>query len=320
MAGLNRWAEGAAKKPLQRWKTARTPNGKVDRYGLLNWGDGVEEITGDRPEDVHWEGGYYDYMHSILLNFARTGDLFYLWTADTMSRHNSEIHHTHHDQHPGRSRYCPSFAHILMDEKGRPPYASGTFNHWKNLSTFERWYLLGDHRAREVGLETLKWAVRLGTDGIDFGQPRSICHGILGLWAGYDCTGEQKYLEALRKFATTTAAKIAKGSKMGSGAWQRGMAIQGLCWYVEQTGDESIMPAIETALERDLDSGADEMASGLAFTWKRTGDPKYFTRSVRKLRERNAEQWMQRFGNHGRSLLYIPTIVRRNAQRTPPAP
>ena len=317
--GFNRWAEKTVQKPLQRWKTARTQNGKVDSYGMLNWGDGVEEITGNRPEDVHWEGGYYDYMHSILLNFARTGDLFFLWTAEAMSRHNADVHHTHHDQNPGQSRYCPSYAHILADEQGRPPYASGTFNHWKNLSAFERWYLLGDHQARESALETMKWATRLGNDGIDFGQPRSICHGIMGLWAGYDCTGDKKYLDALTKFATSTAAKIVKGSKMGSGAWQRGMAIQGLCWYVEQTGDESVIPAIEKAIERDLDSGADELAYGLAFMWKRTGDAKYFARAAKYIKERKAEQWMQRFGNHGRSLLYAPTIVRKDAPRKPPA-
>ncbi|MCX7590428.1 MAG: DUF6288 domain-containing protein [Kiritimatiellae bacterium] len=319
VAAFNRWAERAVQKPLQRWKTARTPNGKVDSYGLLNWGDGVEEITGNRPEDVHWEGGYYDYMHSILLNFARTGDLFYLWTAATMSRHNADVHHTHHDQHPGRSRYCPSFEHIRMDEKGRPPYASGTFNHWKNLSAFELWYLLGDHRSREAAMETMKWAVQLGNSGIDFGQPRSICHGILGLWAGYDCTGDKTYLEALGRFARATAEKIVQGTRMGSGAWQRGMAIQGLCWYVEQTGDESVVPAIEKALQQDEGANADELAYGWVFMWKRTGDPRHFIRAAAKLRERSAEQWMQRFGNQGRSLLYVPTIVRKDAPRKPPA-
>jgi hypothetical protein len=236
-----------------------------------------------------------------------------------MSRHNADVHHTHHDEHPGQSRYCPSFAHILMDEKGRPPYASGTFNHWKNQSALERWYLVGDHRGREAGLEIAKWAVKLGNSGIDFGQPRSICHGILGLWSAYDATGEKLYLDALAKFAKGTAGKITSGKKMGSGDWQRGMAIQGLCWYVEQTGDESVVPAIEKALERDFESGAGELAYGFAFMWKRTGDAKYFRKAAAYIKEKKAEQWMQRFGNEGRSRLYTPALVRKDAPRPPPA-
>ena len=316
--GLNRWAEGAVRRPLQRWRTSRTPNGKVDSYGLLSWGDGVEQIKGDSPQQVHWEGGYYDYMFSILLNFARTGDLFFLWTADTMIRHNADVHHTHHDEQPGRARYCPSREHIRMDRAGFPPFASPTFNHWKNMGAFYRWYLTGDHRAREAALETMNWATRLGNRGIDFGQPRSICHGILGLWAGYDATGEQRYLDALQSFARTVAQRITDGRRMGSGAWQRGMAIQGLCWYVENTGDETVIPAIETALRRDFDQRPHELAYGFAFMWKHTGNPEYFSRAIVQVRETRAEGWMQRFGNHGRSRLYAPTILRKDAPRRPP--
>lgn len=317
VAALNKWAEQSVTTPLQRWRTVKAGvNGAVDSYGMLNYGDGVEEHNdGLEPEKIHWEGGYYDYMHSIHLNFARTGDLKYLWLANDMSRHNEEVHHTHHDQYPGRSRYCPSYAHIIMD--GGSYYASGTFNHWKNLSIFERWYLLGDHRAREAGMETLKFALSLGNDGIDFGQPRSLCHGILGMWAGYEATGDKKYLEAMGRFAKAVAARIDKGVKMGSGGWQRGMALQGLCWYVEKTGDESVVPAIITAMDRDFNDGAAELAYAAAFLWKRSGEPRYFQKATRYLGGK-ADIWMQRFGNNGRSKLYVPTLVRQDSPRQPP--
>jgi hypothetical protein len=254
-------------------------------------------------------------MHSILLNFARTGDLFYLWLANDMSRHNADVHHTHHDESPGRARYCASYAHVIMEDRGY--YASPTFNHWKNLSMFEIWYLLGDHRARESGMETLAFALSLGNEGIDWKEPRSICHGILGFWAGLEATGEQRYLDAMSKFARAVADSVVKGKKMGNGAWQRGMAVQGLCWYVEQTGDDSVVPAIEEALTRDWKSGDPELAYGHVFMWKRTGDAKYFDKAARHLGG-NAEPWMQRFGNHGRSKLYVPALVRADAPRKPP--
>jgi hypothetical protein len=285
---------------------------------MLNYGDGVEEQNdGTAPTRIHWEGGYYDYPHSIYLQFARTADPFYLWLATDMSSHNADVHHTHHDTEGGRSRYCPSWGHIIMDSKGKP-YASGTFNHWKSLSAFERWYLTGDHRAREAAMEITGFAMRLGNDGIDFGQPRSICHGLLGFWAGYEATGEQKYMDQMARFAKAVAARIDKGEKLGSGGWQRGMALQGLCWYVEKSGDESVAPAITKALDRDFNDNTGELAYASAFLWKRTGEAKYFTKAVRALGGR-ADIWMQRFGNYGRSKLYVPTLVRTDAARKPPA-
>ncbi len=314
---LNRWAEQSVKRPLARWHSVKS--GKVDSFGMFSFGDGVEEVKGTEPRNVHWEGGYYDYPHSVFLNFARTGDLFYLWLGHDMSRHNADVHHTHHDKVPGRSRYCPSREHILMSRSGKlVPFASPTFNHWKNLSAFERWYLTGDHRGREAAIEISQWALRLGNSGIDFSQPRSIIHGILGLWAAYDATGEQRYADALKSFAQRTAQRLASGRRMGSGPWMRGMAIHGLCWYVEQTGDESVMPGIEAAIERDLEARSDELAYGMVFMWNRTGDPKYFHAAARYIRGGRAEKWMQRFGNRGRSRLYTPTLVRKDAPR--PAP
>lgn len=326
---LNDWADGSVRLPLRRWKRDSHIT-YVDSYGLLNYGDGIEEKNdGPHPERVHWEGGYYDYPHSVYLQFARTGDPFFLWLATDMSQHNAEVHHTHHDQRPGRSRYCPSWAHIIMDSQvkkdaqgnitDRGYYASGTFNHWKNWSAFDRWYLTGDHRAREAGLEITQFALQLGNSGIDFGQPRSIGHGSFGFYAGWEATGEQKYMDAWRNFCQRTAQRIMTAN-MGSGAWQRGMAIQGLCWYVDITGDESIVPAIQKALDRDFESGSGELAYAKVWFWKRTQDPKYFYGAVRHFAGRPETQWMQRFGNNGRSKLYVPWIVMKDVEPKPLPP
>jgi rhamnogalacturonyl hydrolase YesR len=162
--------------------------------------------------------------------------------------------------------------------------------------------------------------MRLGTSGIDFGQPRSIGHGSFGFYAAWEATGEQKYRDAWRKFCQGTANRIDRGRKMGSGAWQRGMAMQGLAWYVEITGDESVVPALEKALERDFNSGSDETAYAKVFFWKRTRDPKYFHAAARFIGGKPERSWMQRFGNHGRSRLYTPWIVMQGVEPKPLPP
>jgi hypothetical protein len=61
------------------------------------------------------------------------------------------------------------------------------------------------------------------------------------------------------------------------------------------------------------------LAYAHAFFWKRTGEAKYFRKAVRHLGGR-ASQWMQRFGNYGRSKLYgrvpqnsrVPRFVRKS--------
>jgi hypothetical protein len=159
----------------------------------------------------------------------------------------------------------------------------------------------------------------LGNDGISFGQPRSICHGSFGFYAAWEATGEKKYWDAWRGFCRTVAKSL-EHQEMGSGAWQRGMAMQGLCWYVEMTGDESIVPAIAKALERDFERRAPELAYAKVFFWKRTENPKYFYEAVRYLGGKPETQWIQRFGNGGRSKLYVPWIVMQDVEPSPLLP
>jgi hypothetical protein len=58
-------------------------------YGAMNWGDWFGERR------VNWGNHEYDTTNQILIQFARTGDPKYLYTADVAARHSSEVDTVH---------------------------------------------------------------------------------------------------------------------------------------------------------------------------------------------------------------------------------
>jgi hypothetical protein len=63
---------------------------KVQRdYGAMNWGDWFGE------RKVNWGNHEYDTTHEFLIQFARTGDVKYIYAADAAARHSSEVDTVH---------------------------------------------------------------------------------------------------------------------------------------------------------------------------------------------------------------------------------
>ena len=218
--------------------------GDYDHYGMFNFGDVIDYIRGNRsnPTDrnVTWDNNYYDYAHALFLQFARTGDEAFLDTAIEAQHHLMDMDmmcwHTN-DNMIGCNRYCDGGMHIRMGGGGI--YASATFNHYKTQSHFERFYLTGERRARDMGLLSARFAMKM--NGMGWGEPRSLGHGPLGVLAAWEATGDVKYLQRMRTFehqkhaAATRArrpARVRKGRH-----WQGGIGFEACREYYEHTGD-----------------------------------------------------------------------------------
>jgi exo-rhamnogalacturonan lyase-like protein len=218
--------------------------GDYDHYGMFNFGDVIDYIRGNRsnPTDrnVTWDNNYYDYAHALFLQFARTGDEDFLDTAIEAQHHLMDMDmmcwHTN-DKMIGCNRYCDGGMHIRMGGGGI--YASATFNHYKTQSHFERFYLTGERRARDMGLLSARFAMK--NAGLGWGEPRSMGHGPLGPLAAWEATGDVKYLQRMRtfehkKYADTHRAR--KPARVSKGRhWQGGIAFEASREYYEHTGD-----------------------------------------------------------------------------------
>jgi hypothetical protein len=264
-----------------------------DAYGWLDFGDGLHwawEQGNSDPRNLAWAGNYYDFPHVSLLHFLLTGNWDFYDFFIVHSRHLADIHMVHYDPDPmfiGSNRYCPPTDHVRMDP-GRnnhytaaKVYVSDTFNHHKTQSLFEKYLLTGDSHALESALKGLDYAFRHQRSDESYNQPRGPGHQLLTLLAGYDLTGEHKYLDRCRPIIE--AGKRVQEKYQGAftpsrGArFQFGIALEGLRSFYEVTGDESIPPLIQRAIDYVMaeEVRTSNLAHACGFLFARTGDRKY---------------------------------------------
>jgi hypothetical protein len=272
-----------------------------DAYGWLDFGDGLhwvwEEGNPD-PRNLAWAGNYYDFPHASLLHFLLTGRWDYYDFFVEHSRHLADIHMVHYDSDPmfiGSNRYCPPTDHVRMDP-GRDSlytsarvYVSDTFNHHKTQSLFEKYLLTGDPHALDSARKGLDYAFRYQRADESYNQPRGPGHQLLTLLAGYELTGERKYLDRCRPIieAGRRVQERNRGAFTSSrGAWfQFGIALEGLRSYYESTGDESIPRMIQQAVDFLMaeEVRTSNLAHACGFLFSRTGDRKYLDYGIQMI-------------------------------------
>jgi hypothetical protein len=231
--------DGHMKKSLENLFARRDFNRGRDGYGIFNFGDHINYVEEDRRDkageipggpDTHWDNNYYRFPHLMFLQFLRTGEAGYFDMAMECQQHHADIDTLCWPENvAGAARYSAGPDHIRqVDEHLRCAgiYVSDSFNHFKNEHHFDRYYLTGDRGAWDVGMRSARFALAMGTKGIS--QNRSTGHGAFALLAGYQATGDKKYLEAARELAMGQG----KANTIGLG-----IAADGARSYYEVTGD-----------------------------------------------------------------------------------
>jgi hypothetical protein len=278
----------------------------LDTYGWLNYGDtlhwiwlkedgGVTDPPGS-PWTIAWDANYYDMPHMACSHFARTGNLAVFDFFVDHSLHLADIDTIHYlpglpNGGAGGSRRCPATNHVGFDppehKEVSPNYA---FDHHKSESLFERYYLLGDRWALEAANELLAHAfdpkANGGKNG-DYGGTRKPAHQILTLVAGYQCTGEKKYLTKAREVIDTG---LARQKQFDGGLNKTANFTDGICaeaWskYYLVTGDKDVLDGVvaledflgprEVAVGKRPTAGWGNAAMGAGLAYVKTGDKKY---------------------------------------------
>ncbi len=291
--------------------------GSYDSYGMFNFGDTIDFISAQRgdPGDVNvtWDNGYYDYPHALFLQWARTGDPDYFDLAEQAEHHLADLDMMCWSPNPqflGASRYCDGTMHIRM---GKGIYQSPTFNHYKNGSHFERFYLTGVRRALDMGVTSAQFALNPANNGaIGFGEPRSLGHGPIALLNAYEGTGEQKYMDRFKFFEDWYMDRVDRGSRIAKGRhWQGGIGLEGMREYIEHTGDPRALANLKVQVDHCMSLG-DYAASTLqafAFLGAQLDDSTYGKKAfdrIEKLGDINRDWGFgQSFGNELRNAPYV---------------
>lgn len=302
--------------------------GDYDSYGFFNFGDNIDFLKPGRrgdPTDYHvtWDNGYYDYPRALMLQWARTGDRDFLDYGIQAQWHVMDVDMMCWAPNPrmiGANRYCDGTMHIRQNQG---IYVSDTFNHFKSQSHYMRFFLTGDRRSLEMGLLSTGFAMM--NDGMSWGEPRSIGHGICSVVDAYRATGEVKYLKRAQEFSRRIAGQVAKGTRAAKGRyWQAGIAIEGLREYYELTGDEEVGKAVTALCDHviEIRDWAGSTLHGLAFVGYREGQPDYLDRARKQLAAMGpiGRTWgqAQSFGNNHRNSPFVFWYLARDLAKDDP--
>ncbi len=263
-----------------------------DAYGWLEFGDGFHYVwqPGNAdPRNLAWDGNYYDFPHACLLHFLLTGRTDFFDFFIEHSRHLADVHMVHYDPDPlfiGSNRYCPPTDHVRMDPsrgdyRTAQVYVSNTFNHHKTLSLFENYLLTGDRRSLDVALLGLKYAFDNRGADHSYNEPRGPGNQLLTLLAGYEFTGDRKYLDRcgrIIEFGKQAQQKNGGAFAPRSGQYfQVGITLEGLIKYYQLTNDESVVPMVKAAIDFFLAKNQffTNCAHAAGFLYRKTGQREY---------------------------------------------
>ena len=252
----------------------------TDAYGMFNFGDTLNYMTvhrrwmlGDRVGGTQrtWCNNYYDWPHALILQACRLDRRDWLEIAFQHCVHLQDIDmmcwHPNADM-IGCNRYCDGTDHIRQQGG---VYASNTYNHYKNQSLYERYWLTGDRRSLDMALLSSGFALRRGTRSLS--QARSYGHGMQGLNYAYIQTGDKKYLVQSRNLMKRGKRGVMKG--FSNGLWQGGIALEGFVTYYELTGDKEARDAVLARVAKLTQKGqySGSALSSIAWGYGQTGDP-----------------------------------------------
>lgn len=238
------------------------------RYGFRDFGDARH--GGEYKGKNAFNNLEYDVHFNFLLQFLRTGETWYLDSAEVQARHQADIDTDHvtgqpYKHHPFHTTERADIAHQFL---------RGLVTHY---------WLTGERRSLEVARQIGDHLAPRAAAKDGFGNERQIGWGLYALTGIYEATLDDRYLKAAAKLCDTLVSqqlpsgkfKIKYDNRM---SFMNGMAMHGMITVQEMTGDEKLAEGIERLARRTLGLYPEYgMRTLNAYAWlvKRTNDPRY---------------------------------------------
>lgn len=260
-------------------------------YGSINFGDTSGDYTTQRD---YWLNQEYDTPHCCFLMFMRSGSLDYLKWGEDAARHQADIDTIH---------YCPDFPDLVggqyKHEFNHTSYRSAgtvefkmTIDHMWVEGICDCYLLTGDKRMLEVAEEVGEHMMQQAVKGITKSTERSYGWPLIALYAAYQATGNERYMDGVRMVVKQVMDK----RHPTRGVWLNN-------WGTDENGCELVGNKIFMV---------GLLMEGMAFYHKHTGDPEAEDWLVKTARTIIDEGWVEK----DQGFYYTPSLKDREDGRT----
>jgi hypothetical protein len=239
-ASFDRYSKGIRQ---DRWNDSATRDcsgpalERVGDYGMFNWGDWNFPKYMDRTDDGcdTWGNLEYDLPQVLGLALLATGDRAYRPFFEASARHFRDVDVIHYSKtHPDwvGMNHPHKPLHFSLEE----PAALDLGHTWAE-GLFTHYYLTGDGRSLVVGRGIADYLVRVAA-AHPHANPRQWGWPQIALTSAYQATGEQRYLQAARRYASGGMKDFPRGA--AGNDWKIGVLADGLSYVHAVTDDAAI--------------------------------------------------------------------------------
>jgi len=274
-----------------------TSNRGMEEYGFFNWGCGVHHSTEVKGTwlDTGWNGNYYDFPFSLMVNFVRTGNPDCWDYAQAHALHIADVDVCH--WHPTNQRVngiehvCYSIGHFRQFWRSEPFGISGNADSTKNQSLYHCYYMTGDRWYLDVALLVSNYNATAGG-----GSLRARGNRMTGTFGSYEATHDPTHLERWTNYVKKAGINLAKsrGIRRWDQDWMYGLAAEGLMTYYRTTGDLAGAEAVRTCCDSLINTFWNEQKKStktlpgfslicFGYAYELTGDEAYLTKGLGQL-------------------------------------
>ncbi len=277
---------------------------RTGAFGMMNWGDWNFPGAADTVKGTDaWGNLEYDTTQVLALTYAATGDAAVLDAMEAAARHFMDVDTIHaapnHPEwvgmnHPKNPRH---FAFDLGGVDLGHTWAEGLLSYYQ---------LTGDERGLQVASGIADYLVRR-LPGTRQGNPRQWGWPQIALVAVADVTGETRYLDAARGYAT---AGMKAHPPMVRVDWKQGVLADALAYTHAHGGGAEIEAwlvayAGKVVASRPRDA---RFYPAVAYAGRIAGKPEWVEIARRRIQQVDLGSWGKPFTLQGRLALRIENL------------